>query len=229
MEDELYHHGIKGQKWGVRRYQNPDGTWTTAGKERYGDDSSDNSKSSETGKSKSGTAKKVATGVAVTAAAVAGVALTAYLVKKYGNKDVASVADMASTGKDAFADVLKNTSVASTPVSHIQISKAEVSKAVVQKAEVSKAEISKAVIDTAVKTASSVATTAKTAAQKSETGSAVEKAVKTASSAATTAKSAISAVTAKTPVREIPNTYDFQTLAGQNEDLLKKMYSDLLG
>lgn len=31
---ELYHHGILGQKWGVRRYQNDDGTWTTAGKER---------------------------------------------------------------------------------------------------------------------------------------------------------------------------------------------------
>ena len=36
---ELYlaHHGIKGQRWGVRRYQNPDGTLTEAGKKRYGD------------------------------------------------------------------------------------------------------------------------------------------------------------------------------------------------
>ena len=33
---ELYHHGIKGQKWGYRRYQNEDGTLTEAGKERYG-------------------------------------------------------------------------------------------------------------------------------------------------------------------------------------------------
>lgn len=32
--DELYHHGIKGQKWGVRRYQNEDGTYTSLGKER---------------------------------------------------------------------------------------------------------------------------------------------------------------------------------------------------
>ena len=31
---ELYHHGIKGQKWGVRRYQNKDGSLTPAGKKR---------------------------------------------------------------------------------------------------------------------------------------------------------------------------------------------------
>lgn len=34
--DELYHHGIKGQKWGVRRYQNEDGSLTAKGKQRYG-------------------------------------------------------------------------------------------------------------------------------------------------------------------------------------------------
>ena len=33
--NELYHHGILGQKWGIRRYQNPDGTLTEEGKKRY--------------------------------------------------------------------------------------------------------------------------------------------------------------------------------------------------
>ena len=32
---ELYHHGVKGQKWGVRRYQYADGSYTPAGKKRY--------------------------------------------------------------------------------------------------------------------------------------------------------------------------------------------------
>lgn len=33
--EELYHHGIKGQKWGVRRYQYADGSVTPAGAKRY--------------------------------------------------------------------------------------------------------------------------------------------------------------------------------------------------
>lgn len=34
-DDTLCHHGIKGQKWGVRNYQKPDGTYTEEGKKRY--------------------------------------------------------------------------------------------------------------------------------------------------------------------------------------------------
>lgn len=33
-DGELYHYGVKGQRWGVRRYQNKDGTLTKAGKRR---------------------------------------------------------------------------------------------------------------------------------------------------------------------------------------------------
>lgn len=37
----LEHHGVKGQRWGVRRYQNADGSLTSAGKKRYGTMDSD--------------------------------------------------------------------------------------------------------------------------------------------------------------------------------------------
>lgn len=34
MDDKLIHYGIRGQRWGIRRFQNPDGTRTSAGKRR---------------------------------------------------------------------------------------------------------------------------------------------------------------------------------------------------
>lgn len=42
--DELRHYGIKGQKWGVRRYQYADGTRTPAGKKRYSESGNSNAK-----------------------------------------------------------------------------------------------------------------------------------------------------------------------------------------
>ena len=38
----LSHHGIKGMRWGVRRYQNKDGSLTPRGKKRYDRDIRDN-------------------------------------------------------------------------------------------------------------------------------------------------------------------------------------------
>lgn len=94
--NELYHHGIKGQKWGVRRYQNTNGRLTNAGKKRYSD-GNDNSKKSS--KSKMSTAKKVAIGAAVVAAAAG---ITYVAIKAKNNKTV-------SNGMQAANKVFSNT------------------------------------------------------------------------------------------------------------------------
>ena len=45
--NSLYHHGIHGMHWGVRRFQNPDGSWTTEGLKRRRKDSENLKKSTD--------------------------------------------------------------------------------------------------------------------------------------------------------------------------------------
>ena len=42
--DQIWHWGVKGMKWGVRRYQNADGSLTDAGKRRYANDTAANAR-----------------------------------------------------------------------------------------------------------------------------------------------------------------------------------------
>ena len=49
--DSLYHHGIKGQRWGIRRFQNEDGSYKPGAQGRYNDDGIPGPNKSRSGKS----------------------------------------------------------------------------------------------------------------------------------------------------------------------------------
>lgn len=59
MENELYHWGIKGMKWGQRRFQNKDGSLTPAGKKRYSESSDSDTDSEESSNSYKSARKSV--------------------------------------------------------------------------------------------------------------------------------------------------------------------------
>lgn len=90
---ELYHHGIKGQKWGVRRYQNSDGTLTSEGKKH---------KSSSSPEQK----KKIAKRIALGAAALGTAAAAAYYVKKHPEA-ISKIVDKVKNIK--IKDITQNT------------------------------------------------------------------------------------------------------------------------
>lgn len=79
--DELYHHGILGQKWGVRRFQNKDGSLTSAGQKRYGTDEADGNGTQK----KKINGKKIAVAAGVTVAAAVGVGLAVKYRKEIGS------------------------------------------------------------------------------------------------------------------------------------------------
>lgn len=58
--NELCHYGIYGMKWGIRRYQNPDGTLTAAGKARYSGESGQAKYEKDTARQKASDARKEA-------------------------------------------------------------------------------------------------------------------------------------------------------------------------
>lgn len=86
-ENSLEHHGILGMRWGIRRYQNPDGTLTAEGRERYGgkthvDELSDDERLDLQEAGRRDRNKKIAIGVGITAA----VAVTAGAIWLHNKK-----------------------------------------------------------------------------------------------------------------------------------------------
>lgn len=101
-EDYLEHFGVKGMKWGVRRYQNKDGSLTSRGKKRYkrSEESEENEKERKARRKRN---IKIAIGVSVGVAAVAVAAYGIYKMNSSGNnieKGKSALNELTRTQKD---------------------------------------------------------------------------------------------------------------------------------
>lgn len=102
----LEHHGIRGQKWGVRRYENEDGTLTEAGKKRYAKALEISSREKISGKQMAKNAIRRGLTGAAAGAAIAGLGQQLSLANDYTKNTVHNTKSL-GTGIDAMPGMYK--------------------------------------------------------------------------------------------------------------------------
>lgn len=107
--EELYHHGIKGMRWGIRRFQNKDGSLTPRGQKRRDqlDSQSDANSASSSASRKKGLSKnaKIALGVAL---GVAGATAIGVVAAKNLNREKKALASVLNFHNDSLSSARKS-------------------------------------------------------------------------------------------------------------------------